>query len=165
MGGISVLVLFGIFSSIFYFIIAILLIILIYLFLSYIFESIAIVRMCKNLNYKHIFASWVPYYNKYLLGKIAGLKNAGATLGIINAIITFMFIYFQYITNFNTWLLVVFFVLLIISFVLNIVISHKIFNKAFNIYGDIFTVFSILSLGLLRPIFLFIVRNSKKLYE
>ena len=164
MGGVSVLILLGILSAIFYFFVAIFLVVLVYLLVTYVFESIAIMRVCNNLKYKHPFTAWFPFYNKYLLGKIANLKIQGVILGAINISIAIMFIYFYLVENFNPWLLVIFFILIIVSFILNIVISHKIFKKAMDKYGDIFTVFSVLSFGILRAIFLFLIRNSKKLY-
>ncbi len=163
MGGISVLLLLGILSTIFWFFVAIFFIIAIYLLITYIFESVAISRINKNQKCNTTFTAWIPFYNKYLLGKIANLKNQGIVLGIINIIIVIMFIYFYYTVEFNLWLLLIFFILVITSFILNIVISHKIFTQAIGKYGDIFTVFSVLSLGILRPIFLFIIRNNNNI--
>ena len=164
MGGISVLLLLGILSTIFWFFVAIFVIIAIYLLITYIFESVAISRINKNQKCNATFTAWIPFYNKYLLGKIANLKNQGIVLGIINIIIVIMFIYFLLIENFSHWLLLVFFILIFVNFILNILISHKIFKKAIVKYSDLFTVLSVLSLGLLRPIFLFFIRNNKNLF-
>ena len=164
MGGFSILILLGILSAIFYFFIAIFLVVLIYLLITYFFESIAITKMCNNLKGKYSFMAWFPFYNKYLIGKIANSKVEGALLGILNFFIVIMFIYFLLIENFSHWLLLVFFILIFVSFILNILISHKIFKKAIVKYSDLFTVLSVLSLGLLRPIFLFFIRNNKNLF-
>ena len=90
MGGISVLLLLGILSTIFWFFVAIFVIIAIYLLITYIFESVAISRINKNQKCNATFTAWIPFYNKYLLGKIANLKNQGIVLGIINIIIVIM---------------------------------------------------------------------------
>lgn len=165
MGGISVLFLLGIFSALFYFILAIIFIVLVYLLLSYIFEGIAIGKMCKNLNYKYAYTSWIPFYNKFLLGRIANHKKFGAMLAIINFTIINIFICLYNASSYSGLFLILFFILIMLSFILNIVISHEIFKKAIGTYGDILTIFSVLSLGLLRPIFLFVLRNNKKIYE
>lgn len=165
MGGISVLFLFGIFSALFYFILATIFIVLVYLLLSYIFESIAIGKMCKSLNYKHAYTSWIPFYNKFLLGRIASHKKLGAMLAIINFSVITIFIFLYNASSYSGLFLIFFFVLIILSFILNIVISHDIFKKAIGAYADILTIFSVLSLGLLRPIFLFVLRNNKKINE
>lgn len=52
MGGISVLFLMGLLSFIYIFVITFIAIIIFYTLISYIFESISIVSMSKNLKYK-----------------------------------------------------------------------------------------------------------------
>ena len=160
MGGISVLILLGILSVIFYIFIAIFFLIVIYLVITYIFESLALARMCKNSNYKHSFLAWIPFYNKYILGKIVNKKVLGMIVAIANLFIIMIAVYL-YITNiFNAILSIALLVLVIVAFVLDIIISHNIFKKSTFKYHDIFTIFSALSLGFLRPIFLFILRNN-----
>ena len=86
MGGISVILLMGILSAIFYIFLAIFLLIIIYQIMTYIFESIAIMEMSKNLEYKAVGTAWIPFYNKYLLGKIAGHKILGIIVAVLNGI-------------------------------------------------------------------------------
>ena len=57
-------------------------------------------------------------------------------------------------------LFIVLIISLIVTFILDTIISHKIYKTRANKYGDILTIFNILSFGLLRPIFLFILRNK-----
>ena len=52
-----------------------------------------------------------------------------------------------------------------IEFILNSIIAYKIYKKTTNKYGDILTVFNVLTLGMLSPIFLFIIRNKIKIVE
>ena len=42
---------------------------------------------------------------------------------------------------------------------LDTLIAHRIYKSRAGKYGDVLTVFTVLSLGLLRPVFLFAVRN------
>ena len=48
--------------------------------MTYVFESIAIMEMSKNLEYKAVGTAWIPFYNKYLLGKIVGISKERALL-------------------------------------------------------------------------------------
>ena len=162
MGGISVLILMGILSFMFFTFVAIFLAIVVYTVITYIFESIAIMSMSKNLGYKAIYTSWIPFYNKYLLGKIAENKVLGGIAAISNIIITGVGIYCYIQNEFQPIIFLIFLTCVLIGFILDIVISHKIYVKAINKYGDILTIFSVLTLGLLRPIFLFIIRNKIK---
>ena len=75
MGGISVMLLMGMLSAMYVFFIAVIAVLIIYFAVSYVFESIAAMGMCKNLYYKHSGIAWIPFYNKYLLGKIAGFRH------------------------------------------------------------------------------------------
>lgn len=53
MGGISVMLLMGMLSAVYVFFIAVIAVLIIYFAVSYVFESIAAMGMCKNLYYKH----------------------------------------------------------------------------------------------------------------
>ena len=160
MGGISVVVLMSILSFIYLFFIAMFVGVLLYIIISYIFEGISIMCMSKNMGYKNTFTAWIPFYNKYLLGKIAGNKIMGGISGTLSLISIYLgtHLYIHQETE-----IVLFFILvinLIITFILDTIIAHRIYKSHTNKYGDILTVFNILSLGLLRPVFLFIVRNK-----
>ena len=84
MGGISVMLLIGMLSAMYVFFIAVIAVLIIYFAVSYVFESIAAMGMCKSLYYKHSGTAWIPFYNKYLLGKIAGNKALGIIEGVLN---------------------------------------------------------------------------------
>ncbi len=161
MGGISVLFLMGLLSFIYFFIISIIAIIIFYILVSYIFESISIVSMSKRLKYKNAYTGWMPFYNKYILGKIGNSKPLGITLVITTLISTITIILFFVFKEPQSILIIFFLLSVLITFILNIILSHKIFNKYSNKYKDSMTILSILSLGFLRPIFLFIIRNKK----
>lgn len=162
MGGFSVVVLMSILSFIYLFFIAIFVAVVLYIIMSYTFQGISIMCMCKNMGYKNTFTAWIPFYNKYLLGKIAGNKIMGG----ISCILSFIAICLGTRFYINKELEIVLFIILVISliitFILDTMIAHRIYKSRVNKYGDILTVFNVLSLGLLRPIFLFIIRNKKE---
>lgn len=130
----------------------------IYLILTYVFESISIMSISKNLNYQKSFLAWIPIYNKYLLGKIIGTKGLSAVLTLFNiiTIVTAIYCYFDF--NYMAFSLLL--IGIIVEFILEIIISHKIYKSVTNKYCDVLTIFNILTLGLLRPIILFLIRNK-----
>lgn len=161
MGGISVLLLMGIISAMFYIFIATFLLLLIYLLITYTFESFALMRMSQKVGEKLPILAWIPGYNKYLLGKLAGSKSFGIVLAIVNLFTIAMGLYCYFaktskIEHFGIFLLSV-----AIGFLLDNIVSHKLYKKVTQKYADILTVFSVLSLGMLRPVFLFAIRNKQ----
>ena len=111
--------------------------IILYKVISYTFEGISIMCMSKNMGYKNTFTAWIPFYNKYLLGSIAGNKIMGIISGTLSFVSICLGIYF-YI---HKELEIVLFIILIISLIITFIL----------------TIFNILSFGLLRPIFIFMV--------
>ena len=55
-----------------------------------------------------------------------------------------------------------FLVCIFVGFILDIIVSHKIYMKVTKKYGDILTVLNVVSFGILRPIILFVIRNKVK---
>ena len=166
MAGFSIAIFMSILYFIYLFFIAIFVAIVLYLIMSYTFEGISIMCMGKKLKYKNVFIAWIPFYNKYVLGKIAGNKIIGGVSGILSFISTCIGIRFYIHQELEMVLFIILVISLIVTFILDTIISHKIYKARTNKYGDILTIFSILSLGLLRPIFLFVLRNkSIKEYE
>lgn len=143
MGGISVLFLMGLLSFIYFFIISIIAIIIFYVLVSYIFESISIVSMSKRLKYKNAYTGWIPFYNKYILGKIGNSKPLGITLVITTLISTITIILFFVFKEPQSILIIFFILSVLITFIIDIILSHKIFNKYSSKYKDIMTILSV----------------------
>lgn len=162
MGGLSVIVLMNILLFLYIFFITIFVAIILYTIISYTFEGISIMCMSKNMGYKNTFTAWIPFYNKYLLGKIAGNKIMGGISGILSFIAICLGTRLYINKKLEIVLFIILVISLIITFILDTMIAHRIYKSRANKYEDILTVFNILSLGLLRPIFLFIIRNKKE---
>ncbi len=160
MGGISVIFLMGIFSVWVFVFTAIFATIVIFAVINYIFESISISCIGNKMNCSFKFISWIPFYNKFLLGKIGGNKIIGGILGILNLFIVLFGIYFFVNTKTNYIIVCIFILCLLLSFILDTILSYKIYSKAVNKYSSLLTVLNILSLGILRPIILFVIRNK-----
>ena len=138
------LYLFLIFISIFYFV------------ENYIFESLFL------YNKTHSKKSWIPYYSKYLLGKEVALEKEGLFLMMIEIMGTILF-YLSLnaqLGSLDTIIFLLFLGCILLSFIMNIYISHQIIKKVYPKYGDWITVFNVLTLGFFRSISLFLVRNK-----
>lgn len=155
MAGISILLLTGVVTTI----IIVLAIIAIYMMVSYVFESIAIMKFRKKLNLKNNSRSFIPFYNKYLLGKLTNNKILGAVLALVSilTIITFVLWFFVGKSFAFEW----FVLSLIGGFILNIIVASNIY-KLYSKYNVVFTILTIITLGVLRPVFLFALRDSKR---
>ena len=162
MGGFCVVVFMGILSFIGLFFIAVFAAVVLYIIMSYTFQGISIMCMSKNMGYKNTFTAWIPFYHKYLLGKIAGNKIIGGISGILSFISICLGIRFCIHKEPEVVLFIILAIGFIITFILDTVIAHRIYKSHTNKYGDILTIFNILSFGLLRPIFLFMVRNGEE---
>lgn len=85
MGGISVLVVLGLFMSFYALYLFLVFISIFYLVENYIFESLFL------YNKTHSKKSWIPYYSKYLLGKEVALEKEGLFLMMIEIMGTILF--------------------------------------------------------------------------
>ncbi|WP_455579308.1 hypothetical protein [Faecalibacillus intestinalis] len=156
MGGISVLVVLGLFMSFYALYLFLIFISIFYLVENYIFESLFL------YNKTHSKKSWIPYYSKNLLGKEVALEKEGLFLMMIEIMGTILF-YLSLnaqLGSLDTIIFLLFLGCILLSFIMNIYISHQIIKKVYPKYGDWITVFNVLTLGFFRSISLFLVRNK-----
>lgn len=156
MAGISILLLTGVVTTI----IIVLSVIAIYMIVSYVFESIAVMRFRKNLNLKNNAISFIPFYNRYLLGKVTDNKILGAVLALVSILKTITFVLWFFIGK--SFAFELFIILLIVGFVLNVIVASNLY-KMYSKYNVVFTILTIITLGVLRPVFLFALRDSKQI--
>lgn len=160
MGGISVLFLMGVVPFVYIMYLIVLVFIILFLVISYTFDSISTMCISKNLNYNYKLRTWIPFYNKYILGKITNNKTLGLILGGLMFIIFCISVYIYINTEIGIVFFIILLILIVLSFVIDIIISHKIYKNVTSKYADILTVVNVLTLGLTRPIILFIIRNK-----
>lgn len=159
MGGISVMFLLGMLSFLFFVFIAVLVLAVIFTVVRYILDGISVMRMAENLKFRHSGTVWIPFYNSFMIGKIAGNRALGAVSGAFLFVSAGLSIYFYVVGESNDALFAVLLVCLLVAFITDTVLSHRIYRNALGVYGDILTVLTVISLGILRPILLFIIRN------
>ena len=156
MGGFSVVLLTGMLSVIFFFYIAVLVSVFLYSLISYTFESIALMRMSCGMK----AAAWIPFYNKYLLGKTAGKRVLGALSAILTLVQVSVSLYFYLWQKFEPYLFALLLLCTVLNFVFNAVMANRIFSDRAGKYSDILTAVNIITLGLLQSVFIFAVRNK-----
>ena len=144
MGGISVLFLMGVVPFVYIMYLIVLVFIILFLVISYTYK----------------LRTWIPFYNKYILGKITNNKTLGLILGVLMFIIFCISVYIYINTEIGIVFFIILLILIVLSFVIDIIISHKIYKNVTSKYADILTVVNVLTLGLTRPIILFIIRNK-----
>ncbi len=159
MAGFGVLIVSGILSAIFLFFIAVFAAAAAYIMASYVLEGFSIACMRKKAGDAHTFPAWIPFYSKYLLGKLADRRVMGAVSALLTLLSACLCVYFYVCRELNTLWFILLLMALLAVFILDTLIAHRIYKSRAGKYGDVLTVFTVLSLGLLRPVFLFAVRN------
>lgn len=159
MAGFGVLIVSGVLSAIFLFFIAVFAAAAAYIMASYVLEGFSIACMRKKAGDAHTFPAWIPFYSKYLLGKLADRRVMGAVSALLTLLSVCLCVYFYVCRELNTLWFILLLMALLAVFILDTLIAHRIYKSRAGKYGDILTVFTVLSLGLLRPVFLFAVRN------
>ena len=103
MGGISVFILLSILMSMFIVFVVVALVVFAYMLINYIFESIFLYAVSKANHYKYPIASWIPFYNKCILGKVADKQGLGKLLCGIDVLVFFTDNHFLLCNEFTSW--------------------------------------------------------------
>lgn len=160
MGGISVLVLLGFLSGLFMLFIAVFFAAVLYLIITYVFEALAVMGMRESRGDRTPALAWIPFYNKYLLGEIAGKKVQGAFSGILTLVMIGTGAYCYHTLTMESLVFGTFLVSAILGFILDQVIAYGFYKKVAPKWKDVLLLLSILSGGLLRPVILFVLRKK-----
>lgn len=163
MGGISVFAMLGMFTSVYLIFLIMFLAIIFYILLNYIFESIFLYSVVKRKNYDKKFLCWIPIYNKVIFGDISGNKKIGIWLALIDALIMILIIGMNFIFKDTTLISLITLFLLITDFCLETLLAHSVIKKAVSKIADILTLLNVFTLGISRPVILFIIRNNKSI--
>ena len=132
MAGFGVLIVSGILSAIFLFFIAVFAAAAAYIMASYVLEGFSIACMRKKAGDAHTFPAWIPFYSKYLLGKLADRRVMGAVSALLTLLSVCLCVYFYVCRELNTLWFILLLMALLAVFILD---------------------------TLIRPVFLFAVRN------
>lgn len=134
-------------------------------FISYAFNSYGLYEIAKRESEKNPALSWVPYINKFILGRIAFKSNIqGIILTILGIISIVLSIAVLFIKTTKTVLLE----LVIASIIISVILAIYTFIARYRIYKKyskstvLMTILDIISCGILGPFFIFAVRNNEE---
>jgi len=128
----------------------------------YVFYAYGLMKIAKKNDVRGSWMAWIPIFNFYLMGKMAFNKGIGWCMVILSLLggtgeVT---INDQVIASgsilsapYNSWASMAFLILLLISL-------YRIYEKMSE-KAVVMIIMTILSLGLLTPIFLFAIRNNE----
>lgn len=131
----------------------------------YVLSCLGLMKIADKNGIRYSYLAWIPFINFFLIGKIAFKSTVSA---IILLILSFIYPYsfflsivttYLYFINSNTSLFFIFVVIAIVFIVMYLVALYKIYKKM-STKAVMMLIFSILSSGLLIPIFLFAIRNN-----
>lgn len=134
-------------------------------FISYAFNSYGLYEIAKKEKEKNPFIAWIPYINRYTLGRVAFKSNIHATLlvvlnltGLFSAIaLLFISKSVQAIITFSLISLTMSTIASIYTFV-----AHYRIYKKYSKSTIIMTVLDIISFGILGPFFIFAIKGNKE---
>lgn len=131
---------------------------LIYLLYSWIFESIFCASLCKNRwGWKPVLG-WIPVWGQYLLGRATGARKMGLLLELDHLIVLVLC---MVITTERVQVnSVVFLFFIALGVVLKAILAHRLYKMLAPQHYKVYAWASVLSMGLLRPVFLFVLRKK-----
>lgn len=133
--------------------------VILYLLYSYLLESVFCMRYGKTAGMKYPATAWVPIWGQYLLGKAAGMNRLGAALAMDHLLVLVLYIICMFTYHDAAYGALLLFAAA--GFVLKAVICHRIYKVAVPNHYKLLSILSVLSLGLLRPVFLAFINIHK----
>lgn len=133
-------------------------------FISYAFNSYGLYEIAKRENEKNAMIAWIPYINKYTLGRVAFKSNVHAILLVVLSIIGLAVTLSMLFISTNVQAI---YILAIISLIISIITSVYTYIARYKVYRKyskstiIMTVLDVISCGILGPFFIFAIRNNE----
>lgn len=141
----------------------------VYGFIAYFFKSFALVKLANKKDIKRKWSFFIPFAKTYTYGKLAFNKKWKSILFTFFSVLVFAGLVIGFIADHTikpTPILdnyvagLNFDIQLLVYFIFYICAAYKIY-KQFSDKAVVMTIFSILSLGFLSPIFIFSIRNNE----
>ena len=106
---------------------------------------------------------WIPFYNQYLWGTLARRKGLGAAVAAADLAAPLLGYWF--LTNPGAWTWWSFVAVILFRVTVKLVIAHQIYRDTAQNRERLYTALSVLSLGVLRPIFLFVSKKYFRMFS
>ncbi len=127
-------------------------------FILYIFQSFGLLNLARKEQYQYPYMAWVPGLSHYLIGKFC-CNNKKAILytvcTIIKLVLTISMVMISNRILFYTWL-----IFIIIYFVIDMLVMNQFYKRVYK-QPQLFTIFTIITFGLLKPIFIYTSKIKK----
>ena len=133
----------------------------------YILESIGLTNIAEKENYKYPYIAWILGISHYILGKYCSDKDEKTNRrhGIIYCILTtikIIFVILIYSTNIieNSAMMLIIIIYFIINYIIDMIYMNKFYKKVYK-NPKIFTILTVITLGMLKPIFIYTSKIKK----
>lgn len=128
-----------------------------YMFASYIAESVYLMSAIKISCVHHRGVAWIPIYGQYLYAKLAGMNRMGMVLVLLHTSAAICFLFLG-LLDADVLLFEIIMILSVIGFLLKLIVDHKMYSR---ISGKrwLFTMLSVLSWGWFRTMVLLLFRK------
>ena len=128
-----------------------------YLLYAYIFESMFCACQCQDRWDQHPAIGWIPLWNQYLLGRAAGMKALGIALALDHlAVAVLACMGFAGSEPALGWCVI----FVAMGMLIKAMIACQIYQRARPDAWRKFNWTSLLTLGILRPVLLFVIRKQ-----
>ena len=132
-------------------------------FISYAFNSIGLYKISKREDEPMSILAWIPYLNKYILGRVAFKSTAHAVIMTILVLAEFIssscILFVKDSVQVIYGLSVLSLILSLLTCIYTFIAHYNIFRK-YSKSVVLMTILDVLSLGLLGPIFIFAIRDN-----
>jgi len=140
---------------------------LIFKIISYIFEGIGLTNIAQKENYKYPYIAWIIGISHYILGKYCSDKDEKTNRinGIIYSILTtvkIIFVILIWKTKIieNSILMLIIIIYFIIYYIIDMIYMNKFYKKVYK-NPKIFTILTVITLGIFKPIFIYTSKIKK----
>lgn len=134
-------------------------------FLSYAFNSYGLYEIAKRENEDKQVLAWIPYLNKFTLGRLAFKSNIHGILLVTFNIIGLICLLALLFISKNEKAIIAFSLISIVMFIITSIYSYFARYKLYKRYGKstiLLTVLDVISCGILGPFFVFAIRNNNE---
>ena len=126
----------------------------IYLAYAYILESVYRMRTCAVPTWQ----AWIPFYGQYLLRKQVGMEKQGAAVAVCHMAAIPLAAWFLHDPTAIIWNILL--LSLLAGFICKNIIAAAFFRTWAGERAKLYNILSMVTLGALRPIFLFAIRKK-----
>lgn len=127
-------------------------------FILYIFQSFGLLNIAKKEKYSNPYIAWIPGVSHYILGRFCIGNKQGIWYAVLTVIKVILFISIIFIDN--TILFYSFLIYTGIYFIIDMLVMNRFYKKVYK-HTEFFTISTIITLGLLKPIFLYIAQIER----